>query len=95
MLHEPTSADFTPYLHQTFQLQRSADLPVTVELLSVQKTSADAQPGVFAVVLRGSACAYLPHSQYTLAHPQLGMLPLRLVPIGVDQAGIRYEATLH
>ncbi len=105
MIRELTTADFTPYLHQTFQMQRSADLPVTVELISVQavganigadaKTADEAEGEPFSVVFRGSAYAYLPQSQYTVAHPELGLLSFVLMPIGVDEAGIRYEATFH
>lgn len=97
MLHELTSADFTPFLHQTFQLQRSTDLPVTVELISVP-TGGVPKPtdrGPFSVVFRGSAWTYLPQSQYTLAHPQLGLVSFWLAPIGLDESGIHYEATFY
>ena len=100
MLSQLTSADFTPYLHQTFQLNRNSETPLAVELISVQKVGAPTTPDNatcphFSLVLRGSAYAYLPHQTYTLAHPQLGALALSLIPIGLDGAGIRYEATFH
>lgn len=46
----------------------------------------------FAVLFRGAPEPVLPQRIYTLTHVALGSLSLFIVPIGPDQAGMRYEA---
>jgi hypothetical protein len=46
----------------------------------------------FSLVFSGPFEAQLPQATFLLAHPELGELPIFLVPIGSDADGVRYEA---
>ncbi|MBV8159904.1 MAG: hypothetical protein JO265_03170 [Acidimicrobiia bacterium] len=68
-----------------------------VELVEVRSFgAAPAQPAPtatgFALLFVGPAGAQLPQGTYELAHPELGTVPLFLVPVGLDERGVQYEA---
>jgi hypothetical protein len=46
----------------------------------------------FNLYLRGPADLVLPQRIYALRHPALGEVPVFLVPVGRDSAGVLYEA---
>jgi len=46
----------------------------------------------FSLVFRGPVEPVLPQATYDVGHDELGHLDLFLVPIGPDDAGMRYQA---
>ena len=51
--------------------------------------------GSFSLLFRGPMSPSLPQKIYVLDHETLGKVELFLVPIGPDQAGMRYEAVFN
>ena len=107
MLDKLTSADFAPHLHQTFILSlgpwgqphdpAAHGAPRMLELVEVDNLGGEASGAVahrqpFSLIFRETGGSYLPQRTYAIEHPTLGWLDLFLVPIGPDQAGMRYQA---
>jgi hypothetical protein len=91
-----TASHFQPHVGSHFELR--ADDVLDVELLEVD--DADGRSGdplrtaraPFSIVFLGPRDPVLPQRIYRLEHDELGTLDLFLVPIGRDDAGVRYEA---
>ena len=91
-----TVSDFQPHVGSGFRLD--ADDVLEVELVEVDDVGG--RSGVpperprapFSVVFLGPRDPVLPQRIYRLEHDELGTLDLFLVPIGRDDAGVRYEA---
>jgi hypothetical protein len=91
-----TASHFQRFKGSSFRLR--ADDVVDVELLEVDEVGAGsgAPPQTarapFSIVFRGPRDPVLPQRIYRLEHDELGTVDLFLVPIGRDDAGVRYEA---
>ena len=101
MLDKLKSTDFTPYLNQKFRIQPESVDPIEVELVEVTELGSEspdsegnARRRPFSIVFRGPVGIVLPQRIYQIVHKEMGTLGLFLVPIGPDQAGMRYEAVL-
>ena len=99
MLDTLTSADFSPYLNQTFRIHAESSRSLEAELIEVSELGPDPtrdeevlRKRAFSIVLRGPREPLLPQRIYQVEHEELGMLGLFLVPIGPDGEGMRYEA---
>ena len=101
MLDRLTSADFTPYLHQTFTIRLEPVESIALELAQVTELgSASAEPGAgrrpFSLLFLGPVSQqYLLQHIYRLEHEQLGALDLFLVPLGPVGGRMRYEAVFN
>ena len=87
-----TAEDFRPLVGTRFRVGAG---PIASELIEVNELDGTAGPGLrspFSLVFRGPLEPFVPQGIYRLEHGQLGELDLFLVPIGPDQAGMRYEA---
>jgi hypothetical protein len=93
MLERLTADDFRPHLGDRFLLH--ADDATTFDLELVHVTEA-ARAGTgrtpFSIAFRGPLESVLPQRIYRLEHVALGALEIFIVPIGPDEAGMRYEA---
>jgi hypothetical protein len=91
-----TGSYFRRHVGSSFRLR--ADDVVDVELLDVDEigVGSGAPPQTarapFSIVFLGPREPVLPQRIYRLEHEALGTLDLFLVPIGRDDAGVRYEA---
>lgn len=94
MLNQLTSADFTPYLHQTFTVRIESVDPIELELGEVTELGipgAERRP--FSLLFLGPVSrTYLLQGTYRLEHNQLGALAIFLVPLGPIGGRMRYEA---
>jgi hypothetical protein len=85
---------FAPHLGETFRI-RAADSQWT-ELTLIEATALGAatadRRAPFSIVFRGPREPVLPQRTYQVEHTAIGEFELFLVPIGLDQAGMRYEA---
>ena len=98
MLDELTSADFAPYLNQTFHVRLESVEPIALELAEIKELGATgSEPGPrrrpFSLQFLGPVSRqYLLQHIYRLEHEQLGVLELFLVPLGPEGGRMRYEA---
>ena|SRR5829696_4773177 len=90
------SADFVPYLNQTFTIRMKGMKPVALELVLVTENGMEFRPGArqpFALYFLGpESSQYLLQNTYRLEHPEMGVLNLFLVPRALQAARMRYEA---
>jgi hypothetical protein len=87
-----TAEDFRPHLGTRFAMPGG---PFESELIEVDDLGAARAGGLrapFSVVFRGPLEPFLPQGIHRLEHEALGALDLFLVPVGPDEAGMRYEA---
>jgi hypothetical protein len=87
-----TAAEFRPWIGSRFQLGADA---LAAELVEVNERQASSSRVPFSIVVRGPGAPVLPQGIHRLAHDQLGVLELFLVPLGPDDAGMRYEAVFN
>jgi hypothetical protein len=95
MLEQLTLADFKP-LEGDELLIRFGDHEQAGTLVQARPVVGGAPQGrePFSLVVRsGSPDRHWPQGIYTLVHPEHGELDLFMVPIGPDEAGMRYEVT--
>lgn len=95
MLDKLKQSDFSPHLDQTFVLGGAGgDIPLRlIEASPLGPASDDPQRAAFSLVFSGPSERPLSQGMFEIRHPQLGTLPLFLVPVGPDPDGcLRYEA---
>lgn len=86
---------FEPLLQQEFQLCAAGDVSCTLVLERVDTASAPMSPGgrcAFSLLFRGPADRVLAQRTYELRQDLLGVLHLFLVPVGMQEDGVRYQA---
>lgn len=100
MLDALTLATFADRIGQTFLMSAASDgsLPLAlVEARSLASTGTRAEASLrarepFSLIFRGPAEPIMPQRIYTLTHDSLGRLELFLVPVGLDQGHMLYQA---
>ena len=106
MLEKYTESVFSECKGSTFRIHLESKGAVEVVLVDVQglgvQSSGEDPRGheptgraPFSVVFRGPMDVQLTQGTYTVVHDTLGALDLFLVPIGPDQAGMRFEAVFN
>ena len=94
-----TSATFAPLLGQAFVATPGRGEPVELVLSACDEAPHLAVPGAggsgrvpFSLLFHARDGRYLEQQIFTVRHPDLGDLPVFLVPLGPDDGGMRYEA---
>lgn len=87
-----TLSTFSPYLGQTFRLALDSSRRLEVELIEATGVG-EGRP--FSLVFRGPKDLRLPQRIYPFEHDRLGAFDLFIVPIGLDEHGLRYEAVFN
>jgi hypothetical protein len=87
--------DFEPYLNTRMLISWSSDYILPAELIELEKlsseTNIDRTP--FSIVFRTEQKnEYFKQGNCILQHPEKGDINLFLVPLGLDEKGMRYEA---
>lgn len=85
---------FSACLQQNFRLH-TGDSFIDLTLISVEPHASQAgstQTTAYSLVFQSAPGTPLPQSMYRLNHADLGEFDLFIVPIGEDDAGVRYEA---
>jgi hypothetical protein len=100
MLGELTHATFADCLGSKFRLHHGGPAPLDVDLVAVTPLGDKDRPRPakrepFSLLFRGPRDFYLPQRIYQLEHPTLGALEIFLVPVGPDDAGMRFEAVFN
>ena len=86
-------ATFSERIGETFRLRDGTEAPlelVLIEARGLPGRAAGREP--FSIVFRAPAEPVLEQRIRRLEHDELGAFELFLVPIGPDEAGMRYEA---
>ena len=92
MLERLTAADFAPQLGDRFRLHADEATVLDTELIDVEEAAAtDGGRTPFSLVFRGPLEPLLPQSIYRFEHDTLEPFEVFIVPIGADEAGVRYE----
>lgn len=99
-LDELTVDDFKSAVGTKFSLGEDYGSNVELEVVGAQEHTPEDAPEAearkrapFSVDLRGPLEPVLAQQTYPLVHSDLGTLEIFIVPVGVDAAGARYEAT--
>lgn len=100
MLETFTVSTFSAHLGETFRLHLPTGGTLAAELIEVTALSAKSPSGTetprkrtpFSLVFRVFTDMRLVQRIYTVEHPAIGTFPLFLVPVGVDEKGLRCEA---
>jgi len=98
MADELTSADFAAHLHETFRIELGNNLIIDLELITVTdlNLATAAKPEgrrPFSIEFLGPISQqYLPQHIYRLEHAAFGVLEVFLVPLGLLDGRMRYEA---
>ena len=92
-----TLEHFAPLVGQTLQVVTEGYLPYPITLISAEPLGrrATAIPMTrppFDLQCSGPGPGYLPQDLWAVEHPELGLIPLFLVPIGTKDGGFLYQA---
>jgi hypothetical protein len=96
MLEEFEVGTFAPRLGETFRIKAAVSEWTELTLIEatalVTGAAATGRRAPFSIVFRGPSDPVMPQGTYRVEHAAIGAFELFLVPIGPDQAGMRYEA---
>src|SRR4051794_34111950 len=98
-LDKVVAATFADHVGSRFRVSHDGGTLGEIELTQVRDLRSpwrgEAAAGKrvpFALLFRGPRTPWLVQNMYRLEHERLGALELFLVPVGPDDAGMRYEA---
>jgi hypothetical protein len=90
-----TEEDFAKCVNQTCQVHHGSDR-LEMQLVECRKLSVPGRSGglrvPFALLFRGPKTPVLPQRMYQFDFEPLGAVEIFIVPVGPDEAGMRYEA---
>jgi hypothetical protein len=94
MLETLTIQDWENYLETYFQVDTGNQVQITLKLISVTGygQSFGGKREAFSLMFFGPNQPILPQCIYRINHPEMGGLELFLVPIGIVNGGMGYEA---
>jgi uncharacterized protein DUF6916 len=92
-----TEKEFSQHLNTKFRAHLEEGDVVDLELTQVKPYLKGAQEGMeqFSALFRGPTEPRLPQRIYSFKHDQMGEFEIFIVPIGLDDHGIRYEAVFN
>lgn len=101
MLERLTTATFAPLVGQVFRAVPAQGDPLDLVLSSCEEAGFAVPAGLgavdrtpFSLLFHAADGRHAPQQIFTVQHPELGELPLFLVPLGPDERGMRYEAVI-
>ena len=96
MLDTLTAEDFRPHLRGMFQVKLEGIDPIDLELVNVTEQVNEAnvaRRSPFALLFLGPVSnQYLLQHIYHIEHAQMGALDIFIVPLGLQEGRMRYEA---
>lgn len=99
MLDKLRGSDFLPYLHSPFVVRLEGIEPIALELVEVVELPyphAPEQRGPFSLTFLGPVSQqYLLQSTYRLEHAQMGALDIFIVPLGLKEGRMQYQAVFN
>lgn len=92
----PEYKAFAECVGDTFEIGIEGIPPLATELVeAVESRHAGPTRTAFTLLFRGPPEPILAQQSFQVRHPRLGQFDLFLVPVGADQAGVRYEAVFN
>jgi hypothetical protein len=96
MLETFTLSTFKPHVGKKFSIRLDEMKQVELHLVEANALGGDRATGdrrvPFSLVFQGPKDFLLPQRIYPFEHEALGAFEIFIVPIGVDEKGLRYEA---
>jgi hypothetical protein len=92
LLETFTRSTFSPFLGHRFRLTVDTARRLEVELI---EATGPPEGRPFSLVFRGPRDVRLEQRTYPFEHEGIGAFPLFIVPIGIDEQGLRYEAVFN
>lgn len=94
-LDQLQAADFHPWLGDNFSIRFTPEEPAIAQLEQVVEltgySTLERKP--FSILLQTTLkTPYYQQAIYTIVHPLYGPLPVFLVPVGIKEKGVQYEA---
>jgi hypothetical protein len=78
-----------------FRVLDAAPELLEIELTAITDKQGNRQQEYFSLIFRGTRELILPQKIYQLEHEQLGAGALFLVPVGMTEQGVEYEAAFN
>jgi hypothetical protein len=88
-------ASFSEQLNTKFQVHIGETDSLEVELVEVTDGGSTPRQERFSIVFRGPRNVLLEQALYKVEHEKMGSFDLFLVPVGMDDEGISYEAVFN
>ncbi|HLX64377.1 MAG TPA: hypothetical protein VKX17_24095 [Planctomycetota bacterium] len=99
MLESITRDQFAQRLNTKFRLTREGAEAIELELISVSELkvlrSGKKSFENFSLMFCGPKESLLPQKSYAFQHDALGAFDLFIVPLGVDETGVQYQAVFN
>lgn len=99
VLHSFTRSAFAEHLGTKFRISQLGGEPVNVELVEVGDAELNHRSSVtrgredyFSIIFRAPAGVSAQQGTYTVEHRAMGSFPLFLVPVGMSQDGVTFQA---
>jgi hypothetical protein len=93
-MSEPLSLQhFAPLVGQTFEAHTAQGIvPLTLLEAKLSRPSGVGREEPFSLIFQSPKDAMLQQGMYSLAHAALSELAIFIVPIGVNEEGVQYQA---
>jgi hypothetical protein len=95
MIEDVTAGTFSEILNTRFRLNLTQSDVLELELIKVEDLATSAKQERFSVIFRGPRDRGLSQGTYSFEHDKLGTLDLFIVPIGMEEDGVVYEAAFN
>jgi hypothetical protein len=90
-----TAATFSETLNTTFRLNLPETAVLELELIKVEDLGSTAKQERFSVLFRGPLDRGVRQGSYSFENEKLGTFDLFIVPIGMQEDGVIYEAAFN
>jgi hypothetical protein len=89
----PFLSDFINHLDESFEVSSDA-IRATLKLIEATelKPLGAGLAVPFSLIFEGPRAPQLAQGTYEFAHPQVGTMPIFIVPIGLTEHGVQYQA---
>jgi hypothetical protein len=88
-------ADFVEHVNTTFRVLLDSEDSVELKLTQLSELKVTPQQERFSVTFRGPREPYLGQGTRHFIHDQIGEFDLFIVPIGMDDDGVIYDASFN
>jgi len=95
MIEKLNSKNFSENLNSEFKLLTANAQPLPLRLTDVTEHNGGPKVEQFSLFFLGPKTPLLQQGIYRLQHEKLGELDLFLVPLGMDNDGVRYECVFN
>ena len=95
MLETLNLSSFSEHLNTKFRIRPDESTVIETELIAAEDLGSTPRQERFSLIFRAPHQPILPQRMYRIEHDVMGTLDLFLVPIGVEEDGLRYEAVFN